>query len=65
MARLVGGDLLDIGIECRIETSGGEISLGELAQALAIERVLEMLQGQGIVQNVSWNQKSVKSRKFW
>lgn len=48
---LVEGDLLEVGVEDVVVSSGGEVSLGELGETLLVEGVLEVLKGQGVVED--------------
>lgn len=50
--RLVGGDLLQVGVEGGVEAAGGEVGLGEVLQALLVEGVFEVLEGEGVVEDV-------------
>lgn len=54
MSGLVAGDLLQVAVEGRVKTGGCELFLGEVGQTLAVELVLEVLQGQGVVEDVGW-----------
>ena len=49
---LVRGDFLEVGVEGGVETSSGEVALGEVGETFTVEFVLEMLQGEGIVEDV-------------
>lgn len=53
MSTLVCRNLLNITIEGGIITSFGEVILREVGEALAVECIFEMLQGQGIVEYIS------------
>jgi hypothetical protein len=55
MVRLVLGNLLDVVVEGLVETSVGEVLLGELVEAVTVEGVLEMLQSQGVVENNAYS----------
>lgn len=46
----------DIAIKSSVESCVREILLGKLGQALMIESIFEMFQGQGIVKNIGWAQ---------
>ena len=48
---LILGDLLQVGVEGRVEASVGKLLLGELLQTLAVEGVLEVLKGQSVVED--------------
>ena len=50
MRLLIDGDLLEVGVECAVESGRGELLLGVVGEALTVEGILEMLQGQGIVE---------------
>lgn len=50
---LVGGDLLEVGVEDVVVSSSGEVSLGELGKTLLVEGVLEVLEGEGVVEDDS------------
>ena len=50
MGLLVGGDLLEVGVEGCVESDGGKVGLGVVGETLAVEGVLEVLQRQGIVE---------------
>lgn len=50
MCLLINGNLLEIGVEGAVESGSGELLLGVVGEALTVEGILEMLQGQGIVE---------------
>ena len=50
---LVRGDLLEVGVEVGIEPGSGEVGLGVVGKTLTVEFVLEVLQGQSIVEDIS------------
>lgn len=52
MGRLVAGNLLQGGIEGRVETSRGKLVLGEVGQTLTVELILEVFEGQSIVEDI-------------
>lgn len=54
MGRLIAGDPLDVCIEGCIIAGRCELLLCEICQAFAVERVLQMLEGQSIVEDISW-----------
>lgn len=54
MSGLVAGDLLQVAVEGRVKAGRRELFLGEVGQTLAVELVLEVLQGQGVVEDVGW-----------
>lgn len=51
MGRLVLGDHLQVVVEGRVEAGGCELRLGVVGQTVAVELVLEVLQGEGIVED--------------
>ena len=50
MGHLIGGDLLEVGVEGGVEPGGSEVSLGVVGKTFTVELVLEVLQGQGVVE---------------
>lgn len=50
---LVGGDDLDVLVNSGIEASVGEVLLGELGEAVAVECILEVLKRQGVVEDIT------------
>lgn len=50
MGLLIHGDLLEVGVERAVESGGSELLLGVVGEALTVKGILEMLQGQGIVE---------------
>lgn len=50
---LVLGNLLDVAVEGGIEAGGGEVGLREALKTIAVELVLEVLKGQGVVQDIA------------
>lgn len=54
MVRLILTDALEVVVEGRVEASVREVRLGELGETLTVEGVFEMLQGQGIVEDVTY-----------
>ena len=50
MGHLIGRDLLEVGVERCVESNGGKVGLSIVGKTLTVEGVLEMLQGQGIVE---------------
>lgn len=52
MGSLVRGDLLEIAVEGRVVTGCCEVRLGEVGEGFPVELVLEMLEGQRVVENV-------------
>lgn len=63
MRLLIDGDLLEVGVECAVESGRGELLLGVVGEALTVEGILEMLQGQGIVElmgRLGWTTCSVE-----
>jgi len=52
VVRFLGGDGLDVVVEGGFEAGSGELSLREVGQALAVEGVLEVLEGEGVVDDV-------------
>lgn len=53
MSGLVAGNRLQVSVEDPAESSTGEVILGVILQAIGVEGSLEMLQGQGIVEDVA------------
>lgn len=51
--RLILANLLEIGVEGRVVAGTGKVLLRELRKTTTIEVVLEMLKGQGIVEDIS------------
>jgi len=51
---LVLGDGLQVVVEGGVEAGGGELLLGVVGQTLAVELVLEVLQGECIVEDWSF-----------
>jgi len=47
---LIGGDLQQVAVELLVESGRSELRLGVVLQTLAVEGVLEMFQGQSIVE---------------
>ena len=54
MVRLVTTNTLDVLVEGRVEASSGEVGLGELVKGLAVEGILEVLEGQSVVEDISY-----------
>jgi hypothetical protein len=52
---LVTGNSLDVVVESRVEAGSGEVRLGVLLEGLAVEGVLEVLEGQSVVEDVGCN----------
>ena len=52
MGRFVGGDLLQVGVEGGVEAGGGEGGFGEVGETGAVEGVFEVLEGEGVVEDV-------------
>lgn len=50
---LILGNALDVVVDGRVGTSSGEVSLGEVGKTSAVESVLEVLEGQGVVEDDS------------
>lgn len=48
---LVPGDSLEVVVKGRVVTSVGKVLLREVVKALAVELVLEMLQGESVVED--------------
>lgn len=48
------GDGLDVVVEGGVETGRGESGLRELGKSLAVESILEMFEGEGVIQNVNY-----------
>lgn len=59
MRLLVGADLLDVVVDGAVEAGSGKGSLVKLGKTVAVEGVLEVLQGQGIVEDVGYGTESV------
>ena len=51
MRRLVLGDGLQVAVEGGVEAGSGELGLGVVGQTFAVELVLEVLQGESVVQD--------------
>lgn len=51
---LILGNFLQVGIEGILESSLHEVGLGVVLETLLVESSLEVLESQGIVQNVGW-----------
>jgi hypothetical protein len=54
VGRLVAADGLDAVVDGRVVAGGGEVGLGEVGETLLVEVVLEVLEGQGVVEDDSW-----------
>ena len=52
MGRLVRGDFLEVGVEGGVEAGGLEVGLGEIFEAVAVEGVFKVLEGEGVVEDV-------------
>lgn len=52
MGSLIAGDGLEVGVNLGVESGVLEVGLGVLGETITIEGILEMLQGQGILENV-------------
>ena len=50
---LVSPDLLQVVVEALIEPGGGKVSLGVVLEALLVELALEILECQGIVEDIN------------
>lgn len=48
----VGGDFFQVGVEGRVEAAGCEVGLGEVFETFLVEGVFEVLEGEGIVEDV-------------
>ena len=48
----VRGDFLQVGVEGRVEARGRELGFREVLETFLVERVLEMLEGESIVEDV-------------
>ena len=53
MGLLVRGNRLEIAVESRIETGFGEIGLRVVGETFTIKFVLEMLQSESVVEDIS------------
>lgn len=53
MGLLIGGDLLQVGIEWVSEASTGEGSLGVVGKTVAVEGILQVLESQSIVEDIT------------
>jgi hypothetical protein len=53
---LIGSNLLQVGIEGVIHASLDKVFLGIVLETLLIERGLEVLQGQSIVEDIGWKE---------
>jgi hypothetical protein len=51
---LVAADGLDALVGGRVVAGGDEVGLGEVGETLLVEVVLEVLEGQGVVEDGSW-----------
>jgi hypothetical protein len=51
---LVAGDLRQARVGICWEAGGGEVALGELGQALAVEGCFEVFEGEGVVEDFDW-----------
>ena len=51
MSRLIARDSLDVVVKGGVVTSIGKVLLGEVGETLHVELVLEMLEGESIVEN--------------
>jgi hypothetical protein len=56
MVSLILANLLQVAVEGGIKAGISELLLCELLQSLAVEGVLEVFQGKGIVKDISWIQ---------
>jgi hypothetical protein len=54
VGRLVAADGLDAVVDGRVVAGSGEVGLGEVGETLLVEVVLEVLEGQGVVEDDSW-----------
>lgn len=54
MSSLVRRNLLQVCVKGCVETNGSELLLGEVCQTLTVELVLEMLQSESVVEDISW-----------
>lgn len=54
---LIAGNGLDVVVDNRVEAGSLEVALGELLKTLAVEGVLEVLQRQGVLEDVSCTQQ--------
>ena len=52
MLGLIARYLLDVGVEGCVETGGFELGLSELCETLLVEVVLEVLEGEGVLEDV-------------
>jgi hypothetical protein len=54
VGRLIAADGLDAVVDGRVVAGGGEVGLGEVGETLLVEVVLEVLEGQGVVEDNGW-----------
>ena len=52
MCGLVGGDFLEVGVEGGVEAGGCEVGFGEVLETCLVEVVFEMLESEGVVEDV-------------
>ena len=52
MVTLILANFLQVGVEGRVVSSAGEFLLGELAESLLVEGVLEVLKRQRVVEDI-------------
>ena len=53
MRHLIEGDFLEVGVEGGVETGGREVGFGKVGQTGLVEGVFEVLEGEGVVEDVS------------
>lgn len=54
MRLLVAGDLGQARVGVGGQAGGGEVALGELGQAFAVEGCFEVFEGEGVVEDLDW-----------
>ena len=54
MSSLIAGDRLEVVVESRTESGGGELSLGIVGKTFTVELVLEVLKSQGVVEDLRY-----------
>ena len=52
MRGFVGGDFFQVGVEGRVEAAGSEVGLREVLETFLVEGVFEVLEGEGVVEDV-------------
>ena len=54
MLGLITRYFLDVGVEGCVETGSFELSLSELCESLPVEVILEVLEGEGVLEDVGY-----------